>query len=295
MTGEQAVLENTSAQGQDHHQPNPLQQEWQNSLVDRIGRPINIAPPNFPLSPIADTDQNRSAGPADNEPTYKKVLREGEVVGGGVGRSFLYGIANLPDKLPEIGSSIAIGAGLSAISKSGDLGVAASFVVGAYFTSKFVLNTVNDTERWKKFGAAVEDAWHTNKNVDKDLVAVSDTAGNYTFDTSLSMASGYLGYKNKQLGDLVLSVLRLPIIAPSAALAPAMLGAGMYMDIMPPLGFKKYDTVSPDGKHQSRWDLDLNLHATLRQSDASSGPTIGQPIQPGHGQIDTPVAQAEKR
>jgi hypothetical protein len=48
------------------------------------------------------------------------------------------------------------------------------------------------------------------------------------------MASGYVGYNNKALGELILGVIKLPIPAPlETPMPPAFLGAAMYMDVVP--------------------------------------------------------------
>jgi hypothetical protein len=204
----------------------------------------------------------------DDESKISKVLREGVVLGGGLGRSVLYGMASLPQRLPEIGASMAIGAALSTLSKTGSLGAAATFVVGAYFTSRFVLNAIHDTPRWNKFGAAVADAWHSDQHIMKDLIDVSDSGGNFAFDTGLSMASGYVGFKNKALGDLIISVIKLPVPIPAVAtMSPALMTAGMYMDIVPP----------PFFSHDSRWEYPYfrGSHTDLEDkgNDKSDGTT----------------------
>ncbi len=57
----------------------------------------------------------------DSEGKSSKIARESLVLGAGLGRSFLYGMASLPQRAPEIGASVAIGATLSTISKAGEL------------------------------------------------------------------------------------------------------------------------------------------------------------------------------
>src|SRR5262249_27888691 len=150
----------------------------------------------------------------------------------GVGESFFYGIANLPEHLPQIGSAIIIGGTLGAIAKTGKLGAGAALVVGAYFTTRFVLDTINDHKRWGKFSDAVQDTWKSDANFYKNMHTVRDTAGNYVFDTSLSMASSYVGYKNPQLGELILGILRVPPIVPSATppFSPALAATSLALD-----------------------------------------------------------------
>ena len=56
------------------------------------------------------------------------------------------------------------------------------------------------------------------------------------------MASGYVGFKNKALGDLIISVIKLPIPMPAEVPIPAtILGASIFMDIVPaPLLYKSH-------------------------------------------------------
>lgn len=232
--------------------------------------------PSIPLPPPGD---NRPVPPVPGLPnpgdvlhsnpameTYSsKIGREALVLGGGVGQSFFYGIANLPDHIPQITSGVLIGGTLGAIAKQGKIGAAAAIVIGAYFTSRFVLDTINDGKRWRKFGDAVEDTWHSSDNFWKNMHTVRDTAGNYTFDTSLSMASSYVGYKNPQLGEWILGLLRVPPIVPAATppFSPAVTAAGFAMDIMPPSGFyREYDDKTPFAP--SSWTFDI--HGSLRRT-----------------------------
>jgi hypothetical protein len=182
-------------------------------------------------SPDAGTAENNG----DN--TAYKLGREAAVIGGGVGKSFLYGMASLPSRYKEIGESVAIGASLSTLSKAGELGAAATLVVGAYFTSKFLVNTIEDTPRWTKFGAAVADTWKSNEHTLKNLNDVSSTGGNFVFDTSLAYGSGYLGYKNKALADLILQVVKLPLPIPGNVpkfpLTPEIIGATPFLTSVP--------------------------------------------------------------
>ncbi|HEY9714819.1 MAG TPA: hypothetical protein V6C72_15230 [Chroococcales cyanobacterium] len=234
-------------------------------------------PPPVPGSPGAGSfDRNFSLPDASQPPpnpgggdtkgsTADSLGREAVVLGGGVGKAFVYGLANLPEKLPQIGTSIAIGAGLSAIAKSGQLGLDAAFVVGAYFGCRFVLNTIHDTARWQKFGSAVSDAWNSNQHVMKDLNDVADSGGDFAFNTSLSMASGYVGYKDKALGDLIISILRIPAAVPAEVASSALLVPSMYLDIIPPMYFKRDENDGKDG-HDTKWSFDVNLRGTVDKS-----------------------------
>lgn len=198
------------------------------------------------------------------ETTASKIGREALVIGGGVGQSFFYGIANLPDHLPQIGSGIVIGGTLAAMTKTGKLGAAAALVVGAYFTTRFILDTVNDTQRWETFSEAVKDTWESSANTRKNMHKVRNTLGNYTFDTSLAVASSYVGYKNPQLGEYILSILRVPPIVPNTPppFNPALTSLAFATNIMPPSGFyRRYDDQTPFS--YSSWEFDL--HGSLRR------------------------------
>lgn len=226
---------------------------------DSKPQPAPGSPPEFPKP--GDVLKNNPA----LETTATKIARESLVIGGGVGQSFFYGIANLPDHLPQIGSSIVIGGTLAAMTKTGKLGAAAALVVGAYFTSRFILDTVNDHKRWNKFGEAVQDTWNSGENFYKNMHQVRDSLGNYAFDTSLSLASSYVGYKNPQLGEYILSILRVPPIVPNTPppFSPAWATVGLATAIMPPAGFyRRYDDQTPFS--QSSWEFDL--HGSLRRT-----------------------------
>ena len=150
-----------------------------------------------------------------NDSTATKLAREAFVLGGGLGESVLYGMANLHRRLPEIGASMGIGAALSAVTKAGKGGAAAAMIFGAYMTSRFVVNAINDKERWSRFGEAVKDTWNTDENLWRNLHEVSATGGNFVFDTGLSMGAGYIGYTNKPLADLLFQLLRFPVPLPA--------------------------------------------------------------------------------
>ncbi|MBX9723083.1 MAG: hypothetical protein K2X81_16900, partial [Candidatus Obscuribacterales bacterium] len=132
------------------------------------GKPSGIPPLGPPLDwksqfPPKTGTPDDPGGLLKHDPNIEnwvsKTIREGAVIGGGVGESFFYGVANLPDHLPAIGTSIIIGGTLAAMTKTGKLGAAAAMVAGAYFTSRFVLDTIHDHRRWHKFGEAVEDGF----------------------------------------------------------------------------------------------------------------------------------------
>lgn len=222
------------------------------------GAPISDVPQPTPVPPKAADNpapvlqKAPSDRPVNNTDESKaiKIAREGLVLGGGLSRSMLYGLANLPQKLPEIGTSMAIGAALNVLSKSGTMGAAATLVVGGYFTSRYILNAINDTERWNRFGAAVTDTWHSSQNMGKNIRDVSETGGNFAFDTGVSMASGYVGYKNKALGELILSVIKLPVPVPAVVLPPALSTATMYMAVFPaPFLYKHSENFDYNPKH----------------------------------------------
>jgi len=256
------VLNSTFGQPRDVNTPPTQVAPPQSNPWDALKLPPVVAPPmDQGLTPTAGSPTNDGGQSTPNDTTESeasKIAREGLVMGGALGRSFLYGMASLPQRIPEIGASLAIGAALSTLSKAGSMGAAATFVVGAYFTSKFLVNAINDTARWNKFGAAVTDTWHTNQHKMKNLRDMSDSGGNFAFDTSLSMASGYVGYNNKALGELILSVIKLPIPLPPAEvpLPPAFMGATMYMDVVPAPFL--YKSAKEDEAIQKLRDLKLS-------------------------------------
>jgi hypothetical protein len=222
--------------------------------------------PQVPLPPtLPGTDIPQGPKPGDvlkhnplDETFATKLSREAFVIGGGVGQSFFYGIANLPDHMPQIASSIVMGGTLAAMTKAGKLGAAASLVIGTYFASRFVLDTFHDHRRWSKFSEAVQDTWKSDENTWRNLHVVRNTVGNYAFDTSISMASGYIGYKNPQLGQWILTVLRVPPIVPNAPppFSPRLAATSMALSIMPPAGF--YDKYG-DHSYGGGWHLDIKL------------------------------------
>jgi len=215
------------------------------SIWQHLPDASKLLPQNDQSKPAQDTTRSaqselpKPAAGNDNEPEYDKIGREALVLGAGLGRSIIYGMASLPSRAPEIGASVAIGATLSTISKTGGVGAAATLIVGAYFTSKFLVNAFEDTGRWQKFGDAVSDTWNRNDHIMKNIRDVSDSGGNFVFDSGLSYASGYMGYKNKALADLILQVIRVPMpvpvpgIPPKFPLPPALMGASAYMAAVP--------------------------------------------------------------
>lgn len=220
-------------------------------------QPPDKGTPDVPLPKPGDVLK----GNPNCETTASKLKREAFVIGGGVGQSFFYGIANLPDHMPQIASSIVIGGTLAAMSKAGKLGAAASLVIGTYFTSRFVLDTLHDHKRWEKFGSAVKDTWNSDEHTWKNLHIVRNTLGNYTFDTSLSLASGYIGYKNPKLGEWLLTVLRIPPIVPNTPppFNPRLATTSMYLSIMPPAGM--YDRYGD--RYSGGWQLDVKYGPRL--------------------------------
>ncbi len=209
--------------------------------------------------PLPNPGDVLKGGSCENFST--KLKREAFVIGGGVGQSFFYGIANLPDHIPQIASSIVIGGTLAAMSKAGKLGAATSLVIGTYFTSRFVLDTLHDHRRWEKFSDAVKDTWHSDEHTWKNLHIVRNTLGNYTFDTSLSLASGYIGYKNPKLGEWLLTVLKIPPIVPNTPppFNPRLATTSMYLSIMPPAG--TYDRYGD--RYNGGWQLDVKYGPRL--------------------------------
>ncbi len=201
-----------------------------------------------------------------SDPLVNKLTREAIVIGGGIGEGIFYGMANLPEKLPQIGTSVAIGAALSALSKTGKLGAVVAFTAGAYFTSRYILNTINDHERWNKFGAAVSDTWNTNEHTVRNMHDVASTAGEFTFDTGLSMAAGYVGYKNPYLAELLIKVIKLPVPVPIGTpppVSPAFLSATMLMDIVPP---RYHDIDYHRSGNISTWSFDINLQGSIQRN-----------------------------
>lgn len=233
---------------------------------DKIPQPGSDNKPIPPVpGPIVPNPGEILRPDPNTETTASKIAREAMVIGGGVGQSFFYGVANLPEHLPQIASSVVIGGTLAAMSKAGKLGATTALVVGAYFTSRFVLDSINDTKRWEKFSGAVKDTWQSDANFWKNMHTVRDTAGNYVFDTTLSLGSGYVGYKNPKLGEWILAILRVPPIVPNAPppFNPRVVTTGMYMSIMPPAGFyRHYDDRTPFAP--SSWSFDI--HGSIRRN-----------------------------
>ncbi len=214
------------------------------------------------------------------DPLRAKLWRETVVIGGGTAESFLYGTANLHKRLPEIGTSMAIGAGLSAITKSGKGGAAAATLVGIYFAARFVANTINDDERWTRASNAVVDTWNNPENTTRNMHEFSLTAGNFAFDTTVTMGAGYIGYHNKPLADLIFQILRFPMplpapvpVAPGSPQPrapeprtpfPALGNVPMWLEIAPPQGSLPWpDTIIPDWR--KRW-LDRHKEKSLKEN-----------------------------
>jgi len=249
----------------------PGQSPWDprpgDPLTDPLPHPPDLPPPVVGRPPEGDGDGHKpgdgdghkpgdgdgskpggdggTSNPSPNpnpiqESMASKIGREALVVTGGLGESFFYNLANLPRHLPEIGTSMVIGATLATISKAGGkLGAAAALVVGGYFTSRFILDTINDHKRWDELDDTLHETWKSNDNLLKHINSVSNTLGDYTFDTAIAVGSSYVGYKNPDLAGLIGAVLRIPPILPStpAPFSPALAATSMYLDFMPPSGF----------------------------------------------------------
>lgn len=240
----------------------------------------------------------------DDDPLRSKLWRETIVVGGGIGESFLYGTANLHKRLPEIGTSMAIGAGLSAITKSGKGGAAAAALVGVYFAARFVANTINDDERWSRAYNALTDTWNTKENTTRNMHEFSLTAGNFAFDTSLSMGAGYIGYHNKPLADLIFQLLRFPMPLPAPVPAtpgspqprapeprfpiPGVGNLPMWLEITPPQSsLPSPEDIIPDwrkrwlDKHDKRRSMNENIDENLSKPGVEQKPEAQKPVQGG--------------
>lgn len=169
---------------------------------------------------------------AANDSVAHKLGREAVLVGGTLGESVVNGLYHLPEKIPQLGESLAIGAALNAVSQMGTPGRIAAWVAGAALTTRFVVNTYNDKERWSEAGQALSDTWKSNEHLGKNIDKLSNSAGSFAFDTATFAGASYLGYSNANLGHGILNVLRLPV--PAIPLAPIAL-PGMVLGVAPQL------------------------------------------------------------
>ena len=246
-------------------------------------------PPSFPPDkPIPPNPGDVLKNHPEQETVATKISREALVIGGGVGQSFFYGIANLPAHIPQIASSVAIGGTLAALSKTGRLGQGVAVVVGGYFASRFILDTIHDHKRWSKFSEAVQDTWKSDEHFWKNMRTVRDTAGNWTFDTALSMGSGYVGWKNPQLGEWAIKILRLPPIVPNSPppFNPRIVTTGMYMSLLPPAGFyRRYEDRTPFAP--SSWTIDIHeAKGTLRRNGGNGITRTPDLVGPNQDNVD---------
>lgn len=166
-----------------------------------------------------ETSHNKnSISEATPELTLSKLLRESEVLGGGLAESILYGMADLPHKLPELTAAFSVGLALHVIRKQGVLGWGVATGLTAVFASKFVVDQVEQKEKWWEFASAIKDTWGSNQHTWNNINTVSGTAGKTVFDTAAFATAGYLGYTNKTeivglLAQGLGSVARIPAIS----------------------------------------------------------------------------------
>lgn len=222
-------------------------------------------------------DEKRSGA---DDPLYEKFGRTALVIGGGLGESVLYGMANLPRRWSELATSAAFGASLSALTKTGKIGNGAALIAGAYFTSRFIVNAIEDRERWTRFGAAVSDSWKSDENLWRNMHEVSNTGGNFAFDMGISMGAGYLGYTNKQVADLLLQIFRFPVPLPGPMppmpnapqprnpFFPQVGTVGMLMQIAPPPSIKWTD--EPNYWKHRGWFHDEDRSRRERERNSKS-------------------------
>ena len=200
-------------------------------------------------TPMPSTVEKGAApSESDSESVAKKLGREALLMGGTIGESIVNGLYHLPEKIPQLGESLAIGAGLNALSQLGTPGRVAAWVAGAALTTRFLVNTYNDKERWSQAADAVTDTWNSNLHLRKNIDKLSNSAGSFAFDTATFAGASYLGYSNPTLGNGIISVLRLPV--PTIPLAPIAV-PGMILGAAPRVTKFGIDNNNDSGKKDS--------------------------------------------
>jgi len=103
-------------------------------------------------------DSAYSQGQPDNvlPETSKRLYREAEMIGLGVGRALVDTAKHPLDKLPELTTSLATGLALGAASRLGAPGRLVAAGVGTAMATKFAYDEFTG-KRWTQFGSAVKD------------------------------------------------------------------------------------------------------------------------------------------
>lgn len=131
-----------------------------------------------------------SGGGPLEENVLSKILRETQMVAGGVGSAFLDTAKNPIEKLPEMAVATGFGVGLKMLQKAGATGRAIAGVVGLGMAGKMAYDEYMG-DRWSTFGAALNDNWQSSANFERNLLATKESVGALAVDSTVSM----IGFK----------------------------------------------------------------------------------------------------
>ncbi|MDZ4837567.1 MAG: hypothetical protein SGJ27_27590 [Candidatus Melainabacteria bacterium] len=136
------------------------------------------------------------------EGVASKILRETQMVSGGIGGAFLDVAKNPVEKAPELAVAAGFGVGLKVLQKAGAKGQVIASAVGLGMAGKMAYDEYMG-DRWTTFGAALNDNWQSSANFERNLIATKGSVGALAVDSTVSM----MGFKaaGSQAGKRVLN------------------------------------------------------------------------------------------
>jgi HD-GYP domain-containing protein (c-di-GMP phosphodiesterase class II) len=141
--------------------------------------------------PIRPKESDSSLGSAIQN-VGEKLLREVDVVGSGVARSFKQAIENPGDQLKNLGISGAVGAGLALLRpESAILNLGKKIFVGS-----MLVHAIGDGgTKLATTGRVMADTWSSADNIERNKNLIAANLGQLTVDTTVSTLGGLGGAK----------------------------------------------------------------------------------------------------
>jgi HD-GYP domain-containing protein (c-di-GMP phosphodiesterase class II) len=156
----------------------------------------------------------------------EKLLREADVIGSGMARSFKNAIENPGDQLKNLGISGAVGAGLAILRPE-----SAVFNIGKQvFLGSMLVHAISDGgDKLATTGRVMSDTWSSADNIERNKNLIAASLGQLTVDTTVSTLGGvaggklarsvHIGYDTYRMGRIAnIEMAKLELYHPESAI-----------------------------------------------------------------------------
>jgi HD-GYP domain-containing protein (c-di-GMP phosphodiesterase class II) len=148
----------------------------------------------MPPQEITRPEDKVAAAATDHDSVGEKLLREAELIGGGLKKGVSVALEDAWENKGEsglkIGVSAALGAGLALMSRRAGVLQLGAQIAGVAFTVSFAREVAaRGSETW----GAMKDTWDSPENLERNKTIVAGSLGPLVVDTGLMTAGGAMG------------------------------------------------------------------------------------------------------